>query len=223
MHTENQILSVSTGLTLSRGGGGGGGRVSLFRQSMLHLSGRYGGKGRGRGKTNRKAIKDIEKRDKERSDGVDSEAPFPQMEGSHRHVFAASEQIGREREGVACTAEDNEGASEVSEGGLTAESDGAETGGEDARQDGGLDRTTQFGVGASEEFGEGDGVVAGESPPGSADGEECADQAGGEGEEDDEEEAEGGGARAGCLIVCLGQGEGAVAVLDGGEVADAVE
>ena len=106
---------------------------------------------------------------------------------------------------------------------MAAESDGSKTSSQDSRKDRCLYWTTQLRVGASEESREGHCVVSGESPPGSTNGEECADEARRQGEEDDEEETESGGSRASRLVVCLRQGEGAIAVLYGIQIADAVE
>ena len=53
--------------------------------------------------------------------------------------------------------------------------------------------------------------------------EECSDHAGYQREEDDEQQPERGSLASGRLGICRSQGERAVAMLDGGDVADAVE
>ena len=171
----------------------------------------------------REAIQYVEEGREHDRRAVDEVARFPHVEGPGRDVLAAGEEVGREGEDVGGGAENDEGAREVGEGGAGAEGDGAEAGGQDSREHGGFDGTAELLVDVGEEAGEGDGVVAGQGPPGAANGEEGADQAGREGEEDDEEEAERCGAGAGGLEIGLGKGEGAVAALDGGEVIDAVE
>ena len=169
------------------------------------------------------AVHEVEEGDEEDGEAVDDVAGLAHVEGARGHVLAAREHVGQEAQGVGGRGEDDEGTREVGEGGLGAERDGAEGVGEEAGEQRRGDGAREGLVDAAEEVREGGCVVAREGPVGAADGEEGADEAGGEGEEDDEEEAEGRAVGAGCLGVGFGEGEGAGAVLDGGDVADAVE
>lgn len=134
-----------------------------------------------------KAEHDVEQRNQQHRGPVDDEAKLAHVEPAAGHVAAPGEQVAEDGEGVGGARENDEAAGEVGKGGLATDADGAKGRRHEAGEDGGGDGTAALLVDRGEEAREGGRVVARERPPGAADGEEGADQAGCQREEDDEE------------------------------------
>ena len=106
---------------------------------------------------------------------------------------------------------------------MAPQRDSAEARAQDSTKKSGRNGAAPLLIDAREELREGGCIVAGESPPDAADGQEGADDTDQEGKADDEEKTEGGSVVASGLSVDCGEGEGAVAGDDIGEVRDTVE